>query len=64
MTSLAFKEIVIEIGFNKENYGIKQIKGTAKKIKNFSYGIIIGSDELELVDDKFVKLPLKYWLLI
>ncbi len=58
------KEIVIEIGFNKENCGIKQIKETAKKIKNFSYGIIIGSDELELVDDKFVKLPLKYWLLI
>ncbi len=58
------REIVIEIGFNKENYGIKQIKETAKRIKNFSYGIIIGSDELELVEDKFIKLPLKYLLLI
>ncbi|PKP61114.1 MAG: hypothetical protein CVT88_01035 [Candidatus Altiarchaeales archaeon HGW-Altiarchaeales-1] len=58
------KELVIEIGFNKEDYGIKQIKETSKKIKNFSYGISIGNDELELIDDKFIKLPLRYLLLI
>lgn len=55
------RKITIEAGFNKEN--IKQIQNTQKKAKG-KYGIIFGSENLELVGDTIVKIPLKYLLLV
>lgn len=54
-------KMVIEVGFNKED--TYQVKNTIKKI-GANYGIVIGSQKLELVEDKILKVPLKYWLLI
>lgn len=53
--------IVVELGFNKEE--IDQVELTMKKVKS-RYGLVFGSDNLELVDDKVVKIPLKFLLLI
>ena len=53
--------IVIEIGFNKEE--IRQVQNTMKKIKS-RYGLVFGSSELELIKDSIVKVPLKFLLLI
>ncbi len=53
--------IVIEVGFNKEE--INQVKNTLKKTGG-KYGIVFGSSELELVGDSIVKIPLKFLLLI
>jgi predicted AAA+ superfamily ATPase len=55
------KNIVIEVGFNKEE--TKQVENTMKKV-NSIYGLIIGSKNLELVNDKIVKIPLKFLLTI
>lgn len=55
------RKIVIEVGFNKEE--IDQIKFTSKKVKP-NYGILVGSENLDLVDNFIVKIPLNYWLLI
>ena len=52
--------IVIEIGFNKEE--IRQVQNTMKKIKS-RYGLVFGSSELELVKDSIVKVPLRFLLL-
>lgn len=53
--------IVIEVGFNKEE--IKQVENTLKKT-NGKYGLVFGSNELELVNDSIVKIPLRFLLLI
>lgn len=53
--------VVIEVGFNKNE--IEQVKNTMKKVKS-RYGIVFGSDRLDLVEDAIVKIPLKYLLLI
>lgn len=53
--------IVIEIGFNKEE--VRQVQSTMKKVKS-RYGLVFGSSELELVKDSIVKVPLKFLLLI
>lgn len=53
--------IVIEVGFNKNE--VNQVKNTMKKVKS-RYGIVFGSNELELVDNSIVKVPLKFLLLI
>lgn len=53
--------VVIEVGFNKDE--IEQVKNTMKKVKS-RYGIVFGSDKLDLVEDAIVKIPLKYLLLI
>ncbi|MBU4369822.1 AAA family ATPase [Patescibacteria group bacterium] len=53
--------IVIEIGFNKNE--IEQVKNTMKKVKS-RYGIVFGSENLELVNESIIKIPLKYLLLI
>ena len=53
--------IVIEIGFNKEE--VRQVQNTMKKVKS-QYGLVFGSSELELVKDYIVKVPLKFLLLI
>jgi predicted AAA+ superfamily ATPase len=53
--------IVIEVGFNKEE--TKQVEFTMKKVKS-RYGLVFGSSQLELVKDKIVKIPLRFLLLI
>ncbi|MBA7522573.1 hypothetical protein ES705_14693 [subsurface metagenome] len=53
--------IVIEIGFNKEE--IRQVQSTMKKVKS-RYSLVFGSSELELVKDSIVKVPLKFLFLI
>ncbi|HOK80237.1 MAG TPA: AAA family ATPase [bacterium] len=57
------KKIIIEVGFGKEDDGIKQVENTGKTIGGYDYGIIIGQrTNLELVKDKIVKMPLNFWL--
>jgi hypothetical protein len=59
------KKIIIEVGFGKENEGIRQIENTGKNIGGYVYGIVISAkSDLELVRDKIVKMPLKFWLAI
>ncbi len=53
--------IVIEVGFNKEE--IKQVESTLKKTGG-KYGLIFGSDKLEIVNNSIIKIPLKYLLMI
>lgn len=53
--------IVIEVGFNKNEF--EQVKNTIKKVKS-RYGLVFGSNELELVNGSIVKVPLKFLLLI
>lgn len=53
--------VVIEVGFNKEQ--VRQVKNTLAKA-NGKYGLVFGSNELGLVDDSIVKIPLKYLLMI
>jgi len=55
------RNIVIEVGFNKEE--VRQVQNTMKKVKS-QYGLVFGSSELELVKDSIVKVPLKFLLLI
>jgi len=54
--------IVIEVGFNKEE--VRQVKNTMKKTKNNRYGLVFGSSDLELVENHIVKVPLKFLMLI
>jgi len=53
--------IVIEVGFNKEQ--TRQVELTMKKIKS-RYGIVFGSSDLELINNSIVKVPLKFLLSI
>lgn len=53
--------IVIEVGFNKEE--IDQVEYTLKKTGG-KYGLVFGSKNLELINNSIVKIPLKYLLLI
>ena len=53
--------IVIEVGFNKEE--VDQVKNTMKKVKS-RYGLVFGSKKLELVNNSIVKVPLEFFLLI
>ena len=56
-------EIVIEVGFGKEE--VKQVEKTMLKTKDRAkYGLVVGSKNLELVDNKIVKIPLNYFLLM
>lgn len=56
-------EIIIEVGFSKNT--IKQVKQTLKKAKNRAkYGVVIGTDKLELFDENIVGIPLNYFMLI
>ncbi|MCD8563594.1 MAG: AAA family ATPase [Candidatus Pacebacteria bacterium] len=56
-------EIVFEIGFSKNE--INQVQTTMKKTKGRAkYGIVFGSDSLELSEDSIVKIPLDYLLLL
>lgn len=59
------KKIIIEVGFGKQGDGIKQIESTGKITGGYDYGIIISRQgDLELVNDKVIKMPLKFWLSI
>ncbi len=55
------RKIVMEIGFNKET--TEQVRNTSKKVEP-NYGIVIGSEKLELADDSVVKIPLIYLMLM
>lgn len=54
--------IVIEVGFHKET--IKQVEKTMKKVKKPRYGLVIGSNTLELIENSIVKVPLRFLMLI
>jgi predicted AAA+ superfamily ATPase len=59
------EKIIIEVGFGKENEGIRQIENTGKNIDGYNYGIIVSQKaDLELVSNKIVKMPLRFWLAI
>ena len=62
LTLQSKKNVVIEIGFNKEE--IEQVKNTMKKVKNPLYGLVIGSKKLELINNSIVKVPLRFLMLI
>ena len=53
--------VVVEVGFGKES--CIQVENTLKKTKG-KYGLVFGSDNLELANNSIVKIPLKYLLLI
>ena len=53
--------IVIEVGFNKEE--TKQVELTMKKVKS-RYGLVFGSTKSELVNNSIVKIPLRFLMLI
>jgi uncharacterized protein len=53
--------IVIELGFNKEE--TKQAEFTMKKIKS-RYGLVFGSNNLELVNNSILKVPLRFLMLL
>jgi len=53
--------IVIEVGFNKEE--AKQVEFTMKKVKS-RYGLVFGSTKLELVNNSILKIPLRFLMLI
>ncbi|MEO0076842.1 MAG: AAA family ATPase [candidate division WOR-3 bacterium] len=57
------KRIIIEIGYGKGESGVKQIVHTGKVIDGYDYGIIISQKaDLELINDKIIKMPLSFWL--
>lgn len=59
------KKIIIEVGFGKQGEGIKQIESSGKITNGYDYGIIISHQgDLELINDKIIRMPLKYWLAI
>ncbi|GAB4535124.1 MAG: ATP-binding protein [Thermodesulfovibrionia bacterium] len=59
------KRIIIEVGFGKQGEGVKQIENTGRITDGYDYGIIISRQgDLEIVNDKIIKMPLKYWLAI
>jgi predicted AAA+ superfamily ATPase len=56
-------ELVMEVGYNKKK--ISQVKKTMEKSsKRLKYGLVIGGDELELIGNNIVKVPVDYFLLI
>jgi hypothetical protein len=60
------KKIIVEVGFGKESAGVKQIESTGKVIDGYNYGVIVSYKEgtPELINDKIVRLPFKFWLAI
>lgn len=56
-------EIVMEVGFGKNE--TRQVENTMKKTAGRAkYGLVIGSDNLELANNTIVKIPLDYFLLM
>ena len=59
------KKIIIEVGFRKQNEGIKQIENSGKITSGYDYGIIISREgDIELINDKILKMPFRFWLAI
>lgn len=60
------KKIIIEVGYGDKTEGLKQIKTTGKTIGGFDYGIVISAqdNDLEILEENIVKMPLKIWLAI
>jgi predicted AAA+ superfamily ATPase len=59
------KKIIIEVGFAKQNEGIKQIENTGKITDGYDYGIIISRQgDLKLINDKILRMPFNFWLAI
>jgi len=59
------KKIIIEVGFGKQGDGIMQIQNTGKITGGYDYGIIISREgDLALVNEKIIRMPFKYWLVI
>lgn len=57
------KKIIIEIGFGKENEGVKQVENTGRTINGYDYGIVISKKgDLELLSNKIIKIPFDFWL--
>lgn len=57
------KKIVVEVGFGAKQAGISQIENTGRKIGGYDYGIVVGQKaDLELVNERVIKMPLKFWL--
>ena len=54
-------KVVVEVGFHKEE--VRQVENTLKKTQG-KYGIVFGSQKLELANDQIVKIPLSYLLLL
>jgi predicted AAA+ superfamily ATPase len=63
---LGDKKIIVEVGYGEKREGIKQIKTTGKNIGDFAYGILLSAEdeEIELIEEKIVKIPLKVFLVI
>jgi hypothetical protein len=55
------KKIVLEVGIGEKR--IEQVKNTLERI-NGNYGILVSDSELEIVENKIIKLPIKYFLLM
>jgi hypothetical protein len=59
------KKVIMEVGFGKEDEGIRQIEKTGRNIGGYDYGIIVSQrGDLELVNEKVIKMPFKFWLAI
>jgi len=59
------KIIIIEVGYGKQDEGIRQIENSSRITQNYGYGIIISREtDLKLINDKIIMMPLKYWLAI
>lgn len=57
------KKIVIEVGFGKKDGGVKQAENTGKTIGGYDYGIVVDrKSNLELLNEKIIKMPLNFWL--
>ena len=57
------KKIIIEVGFGKENEGVKQIENTGRTIDGYDYGIVVSKKgNLELLNNKIIKMPFDFWL--
>lgn len=55
------KNIIIEIGYEKGNEGVKQIENTSKNLRDYNYGILIGGKEkIEIINEQILKIPLSY----
>jgi len=57
---LSDKKIAIEVGYG--NKQVRQAQATLEKIKG-DYGLVISNTDLD-IEEKIVKVPLKYFLLI
>ena len=53
-------DLVIEVGFGKEK--TTQVEAIMKNRHRVKYRLVIGSQNIRLMDDMIVKIPLNYFL--